>query len=113
VNYDATMYEYIDATRGLNVESGELERLVQLVIEGGCEFLPPAGALLVRAATLAAQRKAREYSPSTTVADRIAMDVEAIRARLVAKSEFVEPVDLDDLRYAISGNHLEQARIEP
>lgn len=107
------MYEYIDATRGLNIESGELERLVQLVIEGGSEFLPPAGTLLVRAATLAAERKVRSYSPSTTIVDRIAMEVETTRARLVAKAESVEPVDLDDLRYAISGNHLEPARIEP
>ena len=98
------MCEYLEVTRGIQVESGELARLVSLVIEDGGEFAPPAGAILRRAAKLLANRKPRGYSPSVSKSDRIDADVEKIMRQIEAKTERVETIDLDDVRYALSGN---------
>lgn len=101
---DATLCEYLEATRGISYESGELERLVNLVIADASEFLPPAGAILRRAAELVAARQKRSYSPSASVADRIEADTEKLLRRIEAKTEAVETIDLDDVRYVLAGH---------
>lgn len=103
-NTDATMCEYLEATRGVNFETGELSRLVSLVIADGGEFAPPAGAILQRGAKLLASRMKRTYSASTSITDRIEIDVEKILRQIEAKTAAVESIDLDDVRYALSGN---------
>ena len=98
------MCEYLEATRGISQQSGELERLVNLVIADASEFIPPAGAILRRAAALIAARKPRSYSPSVSIADRIDADAETLMRRIEAKTEAVESIDLDDVRYVIAGH---------
>lgn len=74
------------------------------MIADASEFIPPAGALLRRAAELVAARKPRTYSPAVSIADRIEADTEKLLRRIEAKTEAVEPIDLDDVRYVLAGH---------
>lgn len=47
-NRDRTLIEYANATRG--VPLGDLDRCIQLAIDAGGDFMPPAGEVLRRAA---------------------------------------------------------------
>ena len=48
LNRDRTLLEYVNATRGVPI--GRLGRCVQLAIDAGGDFMPPAGDVLKRAA---------------------------------------------------------------
>ena len=48
LNRDRTLIEYVNATRG--VPAGRLERCIQLAIDAGGDWLPPAGEVIKRAA---------------------------------------------------------------
>ena len=52
LNRDRTLLEYVNATRGVAVE--KLPACIQLAIDAGGEFMPPAGEVLRRAAIQAA-----------------------------------------------------------
>jgi hypothetical protein len=49
LNRDRTLVEYVNATRGVPLE--RLGRVIQLAIDAGGDFMPPAGEILRRAAT--------------------------------------------------------------
>jgi len=49
MNRDRTLLEYVNALRGVPLE--RLERCVQLAIDAGGDFMPPAGEVLKRAAS--------------------------------------------------------------
>jgi hypothetical protein len=51
-NRDRTLLEYVNATRGVAVE--KLPRCIQLAIDAGGDFMPPAGEIIRRAAVQAA-----------------------------------------------------------
>ena len=78
MNRDRTLLEYVNATRGVALD--KLPHCIQLAIDAGGDFMPPAGEILRRAAVQAAgvpllssdpdQRYWHELKVSRLVAER-------------------------------------------
>lgn len=106
---DATLLEYVNATRGVPIDS--LPALIDLVRDAGGEFLPPAGAVLERAAKFLATSKRREYNPALSIEQRIADDVHDNLRALKAATRETAPLLLEDVERALLGTGTSLARI--
>ena len=98
LSVDATLLEYVNATRGVPIDM--LPGLIELVRDAGGEFLPPAGAVLERAAKFLAANKERSYSPSLSIEQRIADDVHDFTQALKAAQRDVPPLLIEDIERA-------------
>lgn len=98
---DATLLEYVNATRGVPIES--LPALIDLVRDAGGEFLPPAGAVLERAARFLATTKERDYNPALSIEQRISDDMHDNVRALRAATRATAPLMLDDIERALIG----------
>lgn len=95
-NEDATLLEYLNATRGVSLE--QLPRLVQAVIDAGGEFVPPASTLLERAAKHLSRMKQRTYNPVASIEEREEWERHDLLQSFRATQREVAPVLPADLR---------------
>lgn len=98
---DSTLLEYVNATRGVPIES--LPALIDVVRDAGGEFLPPAGAVLERAVKFLATSKERGYNPALSIEQRIADDMHDMGRALKAATREIPPLMIEDVERALLG----------
>lgn len=90
-NRDRTLIEYLNATRGVPLE--RLGRCVQLCIEAGGDFIPPAGEVLRRAAAQAVGGRAIGTDPDAVYWHE--KRVNRIVRKYLDRADRIAPLDPD------------------
>lgn len=99
---DATLYEYVNATRGVPLR--HLHAIIDAARDAGGEFLPPAGTILERAARFLAQSRPRTYNPAMPPEQAIADETWELTRELRTAQREAAPLLLEDVSRALLGS---------
>lgn len=109
-NVDATLLEYVNATRGVPIES--LGAVIDSTRDAGGEFLPPAGAVLERAVRFVAASKDYAYNPAgLSLEERIRDEAHDLGRALRQATRATAPLLLEDVSRALLGDGRDARRI--
>ena len=97
---DLTLLEYVNATRGIPLD--HLRGLIETVISAGGEFIPPAGAILERAARDLASARSFTYNGHIST-DQLRLEYGAsVERELRSLQRGVEPVCIEAVQRALA-----------